>query len=105
MFVVMVAAGLVFAGKWIAVLTGSAVSQMVVGESIVHLLLITPVVYFAVRAAQRLMVRRPNQLFAEAIAAEGYCPGCGYALAGQRVQGDGCTVCPECGCAVRAGSV
>ncbi len=42
-----------------------------------------------------------NAKVAAMIAEEGYCPACAYSLAGQRVQEDGCTVCSECGCAMR----
>ena len=30
-----------------------------------------------------------------------YCPSCGYRLVGTPPEGDGCTVCPECGAAWR----
>ena len=35
------------------------------------------------------------------ILAKQYCPSCGYRLVGARPEGDGCTVCPECGAAWR----
>ena len=35
------------------------------------------------------------------ILAKGYCPSCGYRLVSARPEGDGCTVCPECGAAWR----
>jgi hypothetical protein len=39
-----------------------------------------------------------------AILRRGYCPTCGYPLT-ERVEDDGCTVCPECGSAWRRKSV
>ncbi len=33
--------------------------------------------------------------------AKEYCPSCGYRLLGAPPEGDGCTVCPECGAAWR----
>ncbi len=35
------------------------------------------------------------------ILTKGYCPSCGYRLVSARPEGDGCTVCPECGAAWR----
>ncbi len=40
-------------------------------------------------------------VIARMLAAEGFCPSCGYALSGLRREADGCSVCPECGCAIR----
>ena len=39
--------------------------------------------------------------FHRVILAKEYCPSCGYRLVGTPPEGDGCTVCPECGAAWR----
>ncbi len=52
-------------------------------------------------AVARSRPRDVNLKLATIIASEGYCPCCVYPLTGQRVQPDGCTVCPECGCAIK----
>ncbi len=51
--------------------------------------------------SRRCWPRDHNSKLAIIIASEGLCPCCVYSLAGQRVQEDGCIVCPECGCAIR----
>ncbi len=44
---------------------------------------------------------RVGRTIARGRVARGCCGSCGYWLQGLRAQGDGCTVCPECGSAWR----
>lgn len=45
--------------------------------------------------------RLAGQAMARDWARAGYCPSCGQDLTGTPADGDGCTVCPECGAAWR----
>jgi hypothetical protein len=47
------------------------------------------------------MFRAGRHRLARIIAGHGYCPSCGYHLAGLAAAADRCTVCPECGSAWR----
>ena len=57
--------------------------------------------WLALPVARYFSIRWIRQAIAFTVCKHGYCASCGYSMVQLEPDGDGCTVCPECGSAWR----
>ena len=88
---------------WIAlwILVGVRMFGQVRPNNSVTTVLWTVSLFIPAFPARWFIIKAGARRRAHAIASRGFCPSCGYAMAGLHVEPDGCTVCPECGSAWR----